>query len=326
VRRGARAALAAVAVLFGVVAGAATCSRGVATPDELRAYHDIGGGLATAGLDSAPMRGRYHVDRVRLTGRTGLSTGGWMYRPATSGCYPAVLLQDGREENADVIGRLPAEFGDVVVLSLDYPEAMPDVLQLRDALASRTIARAARQIPALFSLGAEYLASRSDVDTTRIALAATSFAVPFAAIAGAFDTRFANIALIYGAGDMPRVLAANLALEPAWLRGPVAWLALRPFAEFAPERFIGHIAPRPVVMVNGSDDPQMPAAAAQALYDAAREPKSIAWLRTGHLSPTDSALIRQLVDTAFARMPVLHETGVAGACRGAAVPVDSAGA
>lgn len=59
-------------------------------------------------------------------------------------------------------------------------------------------------------------------------------------------------------------------------------------------------------MVNGVDDPQMPRAAVQALYDAAQEAKTLIWLHTGHLEPTDSALIRSLVDTALARLPVLH--------------------
>ena len=89
---------------------------------------------------------------------------------------------------------------------------------------------------------------------------------------------------------------------------------MRPFADLAPERFIGLIAPRPVVMVNGIDDPQMPAEAARVLYAAARPPKSITWLRTGHLMPTDSALIRTLVDTAFAQLPVLHAPAESRRC------------
>ncbi len=152
------------------------------------------------------------------------------------------------------------------------------------------------------------------MDERRIAIAATSFAVPFASIAAAFDTTFRNVALVYGAGDLPQVIAANLALRPRALRHPLAWMATRPFADVAPERFIGHVAPRPIVMVNGVDDPQMPVDAVEQLYDAAREPKSIVWLRTGHLMPTDSALIRSLVDTAFARIPVLNETAPAGRC------------
>jgi fermentation-respiration switch protein FrsA (DUF1100 family) len=81
---------------------------------------------------------------------------------------------------------------------------------------------------------------------------------------------------------------------------------MRPFAEFEPARFVGAIAPRPVVMINGVDDPQIPAAAVRALHDALREPKEQIWLRTGHLMPDDTLLIRALVDTALARLPVLR--------------------
>jgi hypothetical protein len=218
-----------------------------------------------------------------------------------------VLLQNGREENSGVIGRLPAEFGDLVVLALDYPAEIPYVMRLRDVvLHAERLERAARQIPALFSLAAAYLAQRSDVDSTRMALAATSFAVPFATIGAAMDERFRNVALIYGAGDLTSVVEANLHIRPRFLRRPAAWLATRPFADFFPERFVGRIAPRPVVMVNGIDDPQMPTRSVQRLYDAALSPKSIVWLRTGHLMPTDSTLIRALVDTALARLAVLH--------------------
>ena len=136
-----------------------------------------------------------------------------------------------------------------------------------------------------------------------------------ASIAVAADSRFREAALIYGAGDLPAVVAANLTTRPRILRRPLAWLATRPFAALAPERFIGLIAPRRVVFVNGIDDPQMPATAARHLVDAAGSPKSVIWLRTGHLMPTDSALIRTLVDTAFATMSVLHAPLDSGRCR-----------
>ena len=305
-----------VLILFVSLTVAACVSRSASTA-ELAGYAKLRGDLTDVERTPSGTRGRYGVERVRLRSSTGLVASGWVYHPATSGgCHAAVLLQDGREENADVIARLPLEFGDVVVLSLDYPASMPSVLQLRDVIDRREqIQHAARQIPALFSLGAAYLRTRDDVDTARIAIAATSFAVPFATIAAAFDTTFRNVALVYGAGDLPTVIAANLALRPRFLRRPLAWIATRPFREFAPERFIARITPRPIAMVNGMDDPQMPVSAVRELYDAAREPKSIAWLRTGHLMPSDSALIRRLVDTAFALIPVLKQPAAPERCR-----------
>jgi len=293
-----------------VAAGMLSCSFGPAKKDELLAYTHNRGALTRISTTMEPPRGRYQVQRITFTSSTGLVARGIVMQPIPdTGHLPAVLLEDGREENSAAIERLPAEFGDVIVLSLDYPPSLPMSISVSDALFHSDALRAtAQRIPQIFSLGAVYLAHRGDVDTTRIAIAATSFAVPFATIAAAADTRFRNVALIYGAGDLSAVLAANLDTRPAWLRGPLAWLATRPFRSLSPERFIGAIAPRPVVMVNGIDDPQMPAQAARDLYNAAREPKTQIWLKTGHLMPTDSALIQSLVDTALARMPVLART------------------
>jgi fermentation-respiration switch protein FrsA (DUF1100 family) len=268
-------------------------------------------------LDASVPRGRYVTQRIRLTSSTGVVARGLLTTPASdTGCFAAALLQNGREENSGVSRRLPADFGDIVVLSLDYPDEIPYAIRMRDAaLHGGTLERASRRVPAIFSLGAAYLAQRDDVDSTRIALAATSFAVPFAAIAAAMDERFRNVVFVYGAGDLPSVLAANLQDVPAVMRRPAAALAMQPFAALAPERFVDRISPRPLVMVNGVDDPQMPMEAVRRLYDAAREPKSLVWLRTGHLMPTDSLLIRALIDTAFARLPVLRETTATPRCR-----------
>ena len=288
-----------------------------APPDvELADYRQLRGDLLRGDTSESRARGRYVVQRVRLTSSSGLAATGWLVHPAADGCFAAVLLQDGREENSGVVGRLPAEFGDVVVLSLDYPSEIPYTVRLSDLFWRGTrLRQSARKIPAAFSLGASYLAQRRDVDTTRLAIAATSFAVPFAAIASAADERFRNVALIYGAGDLPSVLAANMPnVAPHVVRRWLAGIVMKPYADFAPERFIGHIAPRPLIMVNGIDDPQMPAEAARHLYDAAREPKTMIWLRTGHLMPTDSALIRTLIDTAFARLPILHRDAKSSRC------------
>jgi fermentation-respiration switch protein FrsA (DUF1100 family) len=255
------------------------------------------------------MRGRYAAYRVAITNDRGVSATGRLLQPpgnTLAGLYPAVLLEDGRELNSGAINFLPTEFGDVVVLSLDYPEDLPYELRIREIiLQGERLRRASRRIAPMFSLGADYLVNRSDVDATRLAVVASSFAVPFAVEAAAKDRRFVNVGLVYGAGDMADVLAANLTIRPRWLRGAAAWIAMRPFSEFAPERYAARIAPRPIVMVNGVDDPQMPRRAVQALYDAARAPKTLIWLPTGHLMPDDSALVRTLVDTTLARLPVL---------------------
>ena len=134
----------------------------------------------------------------------------------------------------------------------------------------------------------------------------TSFAVPFGVLAAAKDQRFQNVGLIYGAGNLGDVLEANLSETPSLLRKIAGWLASEIYSEFEPTQYVGAIAPRHLIMVNGRDDPQMPVQAVRALYDAAREPRTLIWLKTGHLLPTNQRLIRALVDTTLARLPVLE--------------------
>jgi hypothetical protein len=255
----------------------------------------------------AQARGPYDLYRVRLRAAGETATGRLLRPRRGKGPFPAVLLNDGRELNSAAVDYLPAEFGDVVVLSLDYPARLPEEFDpLTLLVQSDQVRRELRRIPRLFSLGGAYLSQRTDVDSTRLALVVTSFAVPFGVQAAAEDHRFRNVGLIYGAGDLRAVLEANLSLEPRFLRSLASWLALQLYGEFEPTRYVAGIAPRPVVMVNGRDDPQMPVRAVRALYAAAREPKALIWLTTGHLQPTDRPLIRALVDTTLARLPVLE--------------------
>lgn len=278
--------------------------------DAARQYDDymlLRGRLIAAETTSAGSRGRYALQRVRLRSSTGLEVTGRLLRPASNTRVPAILLNDGRELNSRAIDYLPADFGDVIVLSVDYPEAIPYAVGVKDLMfRGGEIRKAARLIPASFSLAGEWLSMREDVDAARVGIVATSFAVPFATIAAVMDARFRDVGLIYGAGDFATVMAANITLRPRWLRRPVAWVATRAFREFEPERHVALIAPRPVLMINGVNDPQMPREAVESLYDAARQPKTLIWLRTGHLLPTDSVLIRALVDTALARLPILN--------------------
>lgn len=278
--------------------------------DAARQYDDymtLRGRLVAAETTSAGSRGRYALQRVRLRSSTGLEVTGRLLRPASTKRTPAILLNDGRELNSAAIDYLPADFGDVVVLSIDYPEAIPYVVGVKDLMFNGgDIRKAARLIPPSFSLAGEWLSMRDDVDAARVGIVATSFAVPFATIAAAMDARFRDVGLIYGAGDFATVMAANITLRPRWLRRPAAWLATRAFREFEPEQHVAAIAPRPLLMINGVNDPQMPRDAVESLYSAARDPKTLIWLRTGHLLPTDSVLIRALVDTALARLPILN--------------------
>jgi dienelactone hydrolase len=109
------------------------------------------------------------------------------------------------------------------------------------------------------------LAPLAQIDSQRIAYAGFSLG----AMAGA----------VFCAED-PRPRAAALALGGGGL-GPAA---------VDPCSWVERIAPRPLLFVGAEHDEVIPRAATEALYEAAREPKSLHWYEAPHSSLPGEAL------------------------------------
>jgi fermentation-respiration switch protein FrsA (DUF1100 family) len=60
----------------------------------------------------------------------------------------------------------------------------------------------------------------------------------------------------------------------------VAWL--RAMTPIEPIRFIPHASPTPLLLQNGRTDNLVPAGDAEALHEAAPQPKTIRWYDAGH--------------------------------------------
>jgi fermentation-respiration switch protein FrsA (DUF1100 family) len=65
-------------------------------------------------------------------------------------------------------------------------------------------------------------------------------------------------------------------------------------APLEPVRYVGRIAPRPLLMVNGAEDSMIPRGNVLALYDAAGAPKELRWTVGEHVQPDEAALIERL--------------------------------
>lgn len=130
----------------------------------------------------------------------------------------------------------------------------------------------------------DYVETRPEIDRSRIYLIGASYGAVTGATAAAFDPRFQAVVLVYGGGDL-RLMAGSDEVRKAV--GPLAdvageiaaWIA----APFDPVRNVYRISPRPILFLNGEKDRIVPPAAAQALFDAAHEPKEIKWYPTDHL-------------------------------------------
>lgn len=141
-------------------------------------------------------------------------------------------------------------------------------------------------------VGLDYLESRPDCHHN-IAYLGTSFGGVVGTILGAQDPRIKAViltsigatfeqAMIVGAQaakgipDLP-VQVPGAATNPALLAS-----AVKVLGPYDPQSWIGRIAPRPVMLINGRFDPLVPPIDALQLAAAAGEPKTIVYFDGGH--------------------------------------------
>jgi cephalosporin-C deacetylase-like acetyl esterase len=197
--------------------------------------------------------------------------------------HPVLLTLGGARTGRRTVDYL-GNTGNFIVLAMDYPyhgkrtrmsrvEFLTRVPQMRRAVLDT--------VPAT-SLGVDYLYERDDVDRERIVLAAGSFGALFAPAVAAADERVRALALFFGAGDLETLVETNLDARPP-VHAVASWLGSTIVSPMEPLKYIHRVAPRPIFMLNGTDDPSMPEHCSRALYERAGEPKTIRWMSMGHV-------------------------------------------
>ena len=211
--------------------------------------------------------------------------------------YPGVVLVGGMELGRRVaaLRGLDAIARYAIIISPDYPiQVEPHSLEGLGLLRGGPRLRsAAFDLVAQVGLQVDYLLSRRDVARDRIFLVGSSFGAPAVVIAGGVDPRPAAVIALYGGGDVGSLAAHVLQLGGAspWqatVAGRGLALLLVPLE---PTRYAARISPRPVLMVNGAGDSLIPRPNVEALYEAARQPKEILWVRGEHVHPDETELI-----------------------------------
>lgn len=271
-------------------------------PPELRA--DL---LARRGelLDVREMPAGAGYVELRIRSTSGMDFTARLRRPPDLEAgerLPAAVLTAGYEAGRTAVDDIPAGTRAVSVAP-DFPEL--GRTRVGDRVSASRIADLSLDHVARLLLLGQYLLGRDDVDPERLSLIGVSFGGFYAPAAAALEPRFRNVALMYAGGDVGAIVGRQVervASPPAGvLAGDVIGLFLRPVE---PLRWVEGIAPRHILFVNGRFDDRVPRSSAERLHAAATGPKDIVWLATGHLEPADTALVHELVDTAFARLPV----------------------
>jgi hypothetical protein len=225
------------------------------------------------------------IYRVRLLNNRGLAVHAGLRLPESGdGPFPAFLILGGLRTGSRVIEML-ADVGDVVLLALDYPyEGKKSHLSVLEFITALPRARRAlmETVPASM-MAVDYLLTKDEVDPARLVFIGGSLGALFGPALGAADGRIAAIAMLFGAGDLGSLIAANLEVTP-WIARPAGWAGSLLTSPLEPLKYIHRISPRPVFMMSAANDPRMPAHCSRVLHEHAGEPKTIRWIPTDHIS------------------------------------------
>ncbi len=217
-------------------------------------------------------------------------------RAETGRKFPAFVLMGGKATGKHAVDYALGISG-VIIAAPDYPFQARDSYTVPQFIADIPGIRAGLldMVPVVM-LTLDYLQSRSDVDSSRLILLGYSFGAPIVPVVMACDRRPDAAVMVYGGGEMCSLIGHHVARYEGPFIGRIAgvlsaWL-LHPLE---PLRYVDRISPVPVVMINGTDDEQVPRRNAELLFEKAREPKKILWLESRHVNPRNPALTRQII-------------------------------
>jgi len=171
----------------------------------------------------------------------------------------------------------------VVSLLPDYPWDRPEPWHRALSFAPDSDKESYVQAAVDMRRGLDLLLVRSDVDARRVAYVGHSYGAQWGAILAAVDRRFKTAILVGGTPTLrdvfegPPTAEFRKRLKPGQLE---KYLDVnRPLDAI---NFVGLAAPIPLFFQFATFEQNFSRAAMDRLYEAAREPKSVAWYDTGH--------------------------------------------
>ncbi len=260
------------------------------------------GHLTSASLTAAGDNSTSYLYELTLKSSTGLEVRALLRVPrAAQPPYPGAVLVGGvkRGRRIATAAGLDGIARHAVVVAPDYPlkpgreswqglNFLSTVMRLRPAVFD-----AVAQVLLLL----DYLESRPDVERHRLFLVAGSLGAEVVTVAGGVDERPAAVIALYGGGwlvahtlEHPDQRVPYSHWSALVLGHGLAWLLI----PLDPERYAPAISPRPFLMLNGSEDSLVPRSSVLALYEAARPPKELIWVKSEHVQPSEADLIQEL--------------------------------
>ena len=258
-------------------------------------------------LHETSVRSEQKHDRIEqwvsLASSSGLSVDLRLIRPLSQigAGTPVILIVGGHRTGKDAV-ELVGSLKGIAYAAIDYPYAgslhIRGVAQSMRAIPS--VQQAFLDTPPALMLVRDWLSRQDWVDPSRIELVGVSLGVPFAATAGALDSKFARVWLIHGGADNRSWIefALRRHISQDWMRRRVASLAhlLVYGNSFDTARWIAETAPRSVVIVAARDDERVPDAAVVAVQALPTgEHVELVWTDGRHIAPGRADILQQLL-------------------------------
>jgi cephalosporin-C deacetylase-like acetyl esterase len=294
-------------VVLTLIGCAAYAQEDAPTWDALRAVYDYDASAALeANVAEATDAGAWTEQRLSFNSADGLRVPAVLFRPKDIEKPPCVLFlhgYGGSKDNARFAATLMIPQGFAVFaidarLHGERAEAGRTLLSV-EGLAGQDRPMVATVIDNRRAL--DYLQTREDLDAERTVVMGVSMGGMLGGVLAGVDERVDAAALIVAGGSWS-VLAAT-SEHPSAVRLREAGLTGEAIARMTyvmdPANFVGHVAPRPLLMVNGLGDRIIPRECAVALHEAASDPREIIWFEGGHVNvPPDTiqTIVQWLVD------------------------------
>jgi hypothetical protein len=215
------------------------------------------GELASVKETPIEMRSGSALSAFELTNDGSLKVFGFISVPtAGDGPFPALLLLGGLRTGKHVLDFVDG-MNHTILIGLDYPyEGNKGKMGVGEFLLNVPDMRRAvmNTVPAVM-LATDYLLSKEEVDADRITLIGGSIGALFAPAIAASDERITAVAILFGSADLQSLIAANVEMSQPFPT-LAAWLGGTLISPLEPLKYTDRISPRPLFMLNGSDDPR----------------------------------------------------------------------
>jgi dienelactone hydrolase len=220
------------------------------------------------------------------------------YPTGKEGPFPCVIMLYGYNQNKeilDIYGKPFVDGGFALVIPDQYTRGERTIDGMSGLQGFLSLGRRAALNLLETRRLIDTLVAREDIDAERIYLWGLSFGAMCGASIMADEPRLKAAVFTVGAGDLNRMFRESPALDALGaMKGPVSELMASLLKPLEPTLYIHRISPRPVLFQNALQDQIIPRACAEALHNAAGEPKKVIWYDVDH-EGTDKEHILQIM-------------------------------